>query len=575
LLIKDRYFIIFLLKKRGDMKKTNQLLIGCCVLAIIQIATIFLLLGNMSEMHGLLDQISSSDLDLSNFVSGISQAKFYIYLELFSVIILCILAYAMINKKLLITSDNPYERLHFFYDRADKALEKTESVSNRVKNVSSMSSDLNNLITSLGGMAHEISSVFKDLVSNAQKTSDNAEDMAQSGGEMSSKVERIADSVEQMNLSLSRVVQNTEKASSISKDANEQAKEINNKMEALVETSKQIGDVVAIIKEIADQTNLLSLNATIEAARAGDAGKGFAIVAGEVKELARQSADSSDKISDQVNNIQSSVEKTVDSIKKIISIINEIDAINNTITESVEEQTRMSEEIVSVIGETEQDSRSVAEKAQESSGLVRKIAVSTDEVANTATELTMHLADMTKSSSDIARSSRESIQEMKGIINEVQKISRHTSSVTFSDQSSASSLSDDGGSVMKSLDQVSFGSTDIENSLTDMNDDDLDQLAFGVVKLDASGRVISYNAAEGDIVGRDPRAMKGKSFFTDIAPCTNTPEFKGKFDEGIKNNNLNVMFDYEFDYQMAPTRVKIHMKKGMVSGEYWIFVKRL
>lgn len=557
------------------MKKTNQLLIGCCVLAIIQIATIFLLLGNMSEMHGLLDQISSSDLDLSNFVSGISQAKFYIYLELFSVIILCILAYAMINKKLLITSDNPYERLHFFYDRADKALEKTESVSNRVKNVSSMSSDLNNLITSLGGMAHEISSVFKDLVSNAQKTSDNAEDMAQSGGEMSSKVERIADSVEQMNLSLSRVVQNTEKASSISKDANEQAKEINNKMEALVETSKQIGDVVAIIKEIADQTNLLSLNATIEAARAGDAGKGFAIVAGEVKELARQSADSSDKISDQVNNIQSSVEKTVDSIKKIISIINEIDAINNTITESVEEQTRMSEEIVSVIGETEQDSRSVAEKAQESSGLVRKIAVSTDEVANTATELTMHLADMTKSSSDIARSSRESIQEMKGIINEVQKISRHTSSVTFSDQSSASSLSDDGGSVMKSLDQVSFGSTDIENSLTDMNDDDLDQLAFGVVKLDASGRVISYNAAEGDIVGRDPRAMKGKSFFTDIAPCTNTPEFKGKFDEGIKNNNLNVMFDYEFDYQMAPTRVKIHMKKGMVSGEYWIFVKRL
>jgi photoactive yellow protein len=557
------------------MKKTNQLLIGCCILAIIQIATIFLLLGNMSEMHGLLDQISSSDLDLSNFVSGISQAKFYIYLELFSVIILCILAYAMINKKLLITSDNPYERLHFFYDRADKALEKTESVSNKVKNVSSMSSDLNNLITSLGGMAHEISSVFKDLVSNAQKTSDNAEDMAQSGGEMSSKVERIADSVEQMNLSLSRVVQNTEKASSISKDANEQAKEINNKMEALVETSKQIGDVVAIIKEIADQTNLLSLNATIEAARAGDAGKGFAIVAGEVKELARQSADSSDKISDQVNNIQSSVEKTVDSIKKIISIINEIDAINNTITESVEEQTRMSEEIVSVIGETEQDSRSVAEKAQESSGLVRKIAVSTDEVANTATELTMHLADMTKSSSDIARSSRESIQEMKGIINEVQKISRHTSSVTFSDQSSASSLSDDGGSVMKSLDQVSFGSTDIENSLTDMNDDDLDQLAFGVVKLDASGRVISYNAAEGDIVGRDPRAMKGKSFFTDIAPCTNTPEFKGKFDEGIKNNNLNVMFDYEFDYQMAPTRVKIHMKKGMVSGEYWIFVKRL
>jgi photoactive yellow protein len=557
------------------MKKTNPLLVGGCIVLIVQIATTLLLLGNVSEMSGLVEQVVSSDIDLSDFISAISQTKTFVYLELISVIILCLLAYVMINKKILITGDSPYEKVEFFYDRADKALKQTESVSKKVQSVSSMSSDLNNLITSLGGMAHEISSIFKDLVTNAQKTSDNAEDMAQSGGEMSSKVERIADSVEQMNVSLSRVVQNTEKASSISKDANEQAKEINNKMEALVETSKQIGDVVAIIKEIADQTNLLSLNATIEAARAGDAGKGFAIVAGEVKELARQSADSSDKISDQVNNIQNSVQKTVESIKKIISIINEIDAINNTITESVEEQTRMSDVIVSVIGETEQESRSVAEKAHESSELVRKIAVSTDEVANTATELTMHLADMTKSSSDISRSSRESIQEMKGIITEVEKISRKTSSSSFSDQSGRTSLSGDGDSRGKKLDELSFDSTDIENSLTDMTDDDLDQLAFGVVKLDASGRVISYNAAEGDIVGRDPKAMKGKSFFTDIAPCTNTPEFRGKFDDGIKNNNLNAKFDYEFDYQMAPTRVKIHMKKGMVRGEYWIFVKRL
>ena len=122
---------------------------------------------------------------------------------------------------------------------------------------------------------------------------------------------------------------------------------------------------------------------------------------------------------------------------------------------------------------------------------------------------------------------------------------------------------------------VQFGSNDIENKLASMDKGQLDDVAFGAIQLDANGKIIQYNAAEGDITGRDPQAVVGKNFFTDVAPCTNSKEFKGKFDEGVKNGDLNTMFEYTFDYEMKPTKVKVHMKKALSGDSYWVFVKRL
>lgn len=122
---------------------------------------------------------------------------------------------------------------------------------------------------------------------------------------------------------------------------------------------------------------------------------------------------------------------------------------------------------------------------------------------------------------------------------------------------------------------VQFGSNDIENKLASMDKDQLDNVAFGAIQLDASGKILQYNAAEGDITGRSPDQVIGKNFFTDVAPCTNSPEFKGKFVQGVKEGNLNTMFEYTFDYEMKPTKVKVHMKKALVDDSYWVFVKRL
>ena len=128
---------------------------------------------------------------------------------------------------------------------------------------------------------------------------------------------------------------------------------------------------------------------------------------------------------------------------------------------------------------------------------------------------------------------------------------------------------------MGDMDLVGFNKADIDNVLNRMAEKDIDKLAFGAIELDGTGKVLRYNAAEGAITGRSPAAVIGKNFFRDVAPCTSKPSFKGVFDAGVRDNNLNTMFEYVFDYQMKPTKVKVHMKKALSGGTFWIFVKRI
>jgi len=125
------------------------------------------------------------------------------------------------------------------------------------------------------------------------------------------------------------------------------------------------------------------------------------------------------------------------------------------------------------------------------------------------------------------------------------------------------------------VEMINFGKTDIENVLARLNPAQLNKLAFGAVEVDADGKILKYNATEGAITGRDPQAVIGRNFFRDVAPCTNRPAFKGIFDAGVKDGTLNTVFEYVFDNQMKATKVKVHMKRAMSGGTFWIFVKRL
>ena len=121
--------------------------------------------------------------------------------------------------------------------------------------------------------------------------------------------------------------------------------------------------------------------------------------------------------------------------------------------------------------------------------------------------------------------------------------------------------------------RLDFGEADLNNILSRMSPAEIERLPFGVIQLDASGVVLSYNAAESKITGRRAVDVIGCHFFNEIAPCCNTPVFRGVFEDGVKSGQLDTIFTYVFSYRMNPTKVKVHMRKAMATNTYWVFVK--
>ena len=116
-------------------------------------------------------------------------------------------------------------------------------------------------------------------------------------------------------------------------------------VEGLSEAARKIGEVLQLINDIAEQTNLLALNATIEAARAGEAGKGFAVVASEVKNLANQTAKATESISGHISGIQTATGSAVGAIQGIGAIITQVSEITSAIAGAVDEQSAATREI--------------------------------------------------------------------------------------------------------------------------------------------------------------------------------------------------------------------------------------
>lgn len=105
-----------------------------------------------------------------------------------------------------------------------------------------------------------------------------------------------------------------------------------------------------------------------------------------------------------------------------------------------------------------------------------------------------------------------------------------------------------------------------------MDDGDLDCLPFGLLELDDRGVVVRMNRTEREIVGHPASHVEGRDFFTDVAPCTNTPAFLGRFRDGVASGHLRATFEYRYDGQRRAS-VWIHMFSH--DGRYFVLSKRI
>jgi methyl-accepting chemotaxis protein len=155
----------------------------------------------------------------------------------------------------------------------------------------------------------------------------------------------------------------------------------------LSRAAQEIGDVVKLITAIAEQTNLLALNATIEAARAGEAGRGFAVVASEVKSLASQTAKATDEISSHIAGMQEATQESVAAIKEIGGTIGQISKIAGNIAAAIEQQSNATTEIARNVQSAASGTAEIAESISEVNRGASETGTASGEVLNSAQTL--------------------------------------------------------------------------------------------------------------------------------------------------------------------------------------------
>ncbi|MBC7608890.1 MAG: hypothetical protein H7228_04820 [Polaromonas sp.] len=109
------------------------------------------------------------------------------------------------------------------------------------------------------------------------------------------------------------------------------------------------------------------------------------------------------------------------------------------------------------------------------------------------------------------------------------------------------------------MEKIDFEGVNLAELLLRIPDSIRNELPFGLVKLDLKGKILEYNMVEGELTGVDPAWALGKNFFDEVAPCTKTEAFYGRFVEGVKRGFLDVIFDFTFVDQYVSAKVKVHM----------------
>ncbi|MGE3333013.1 MAG: methyl-accepting chemotaxis protein [Rhodospirillaceae bacterium] len=245
----------------------------------------------------------------------------------------------------------------------------------------------------VGSASKQMEASASTMQAVAEETNAQSAAVAAASEQASSNVQTVAAATEELTSSIKEIGRQVTQSSHVAAKAVDEANKAKDMVRGLDDSAQKIGQVVALITAIAEQTNLLALNATIEAARAGEAGKGFAVVASEVKNLANQTAKATEEIAAQINGIQGATKSSVGAIENIFQTIGQIDQIATTIASAIEEQTAATAEIARNV---EQAAAGTQEVSSNITG-VTKAAGETGQVSAQVLEAAKELASQSDS----------------------------------------------------------------------------------------------------------------------------------------------------------------------------------